>query len=111
MGSVAYKEGGLLVITSDQAPSSGEFADWSSCCVQPEFPNLPASPSASGPEGGGRVGALLLSPLIKRGYSREPYNHFSLLRTIEDIFGLSHLGYAALPGVRSFRPSIFNGSK
>ncbi|HYM55595.1 MAG TPA: hypothetical protein VES97_09545, partial [Solirubrobacteraceae bacterium] len=41
LGSKAYREGGLLVITVDEAPSSGEFADSSSCCGQPQFPNLP----------------------------------------------------------------------
>lgn len=109
MSSAAYREGGLLVITFDQAPAEGELADSSSCCGAPEFPNLHAS--ASAPEGGGRVGALLLSPFIKHGVSRHPYDHFSLLRTIEDIFGLTHLGYAALPKVDSFKASIFAGAK
>ena len=108
-GSKAYKESGLLAITVDEAPSSGEFADSSSCCGQPQFPNLPASTSALGPPGGGQVGALLLSPYIaKAGVSQEPYNHFSLLRTIEDLFGLAHLGYAGLSKVNSFEPSIFS---
>jgi hypothetical protein len=108
-GSKAYKENGLLAITTDEAPSSGEFADSSSCCGQPQFPNLPAPSSALGPEGGGQVGALLLSPFIaKAGVSQEPYNHFSLLRTIEDLFGLPHLGYAGLSKVSSFEPSIFS---
>ena len=108
LGSKAYKESGLLAITVDEAPSSGEFADSSSCCGQPQFPNLPASSSALGPEGGGQVGALLLSPYIaKAGVSQEPYNHFSLLRTTEDLFGLKHLGYAGLSKVNSFEPSIF----
>jgi hypothetical protein len=111
MASKAYKESGLLVITVDQAPSTGQFADSSSCCGQPQFPNLPPSTSGLGPEGGGQVGALLLSPFIKQGVSQEPYNHFSLLRTIEDFFGLSHLGYAALPKVSSFETSIFTQPK
>jgi phosphatidylinositol-3-phosphatase len=108
LGSKAYKEAGLLAITVDQAPSTGEFADSSSCCGQPQFPNLPASTSGLGPEGGGQVGALLLSPFIKQGVSQEPYDHFSLLRTIEDVFGVSHLGYAGLPKVSSFEASIFS---
>jgi hypothetical protein len=107
-GSKAYKENGLLVITVDQAPSSGAFADSSSCCAQPSFPNLPASSSPLGPKGGGQVGALLLSPFIKQGVSQEPYNHFSLLRTVEDLFDLDHLGYAGLSKVSSFEPAIFS---
>ena len=110
-GSKAYRESGLLAITVDQAPSSGEYADSSSCCGQPQFPNLPSSSSGLGPEGGGQVGALLLSPFIKQGVSQEPYNHFSLLRTIEDLFGLSHLGYAALSKVHAFEAAIFTQPK
>jgi hypothetical protein len=111
LASKAYKENGLLAITVDEAPSSGEFADSSSCCGQPQFPNLPPSTSALGPEGGGQVGALLLSPFIKQGVSQEPYNHFSLLRTIEDLFGLKHLGYAGLSKVSSFEPAIFSAHR
>jgi len=108
--SKAYKDGGLLVITVDDAPSSGEFADSSSCCGQPLFPNIVPSTTSTGlsPRGGGAVGALLLSPFIKgASTSQEPYNHFSLLRTIEDLFDLRHLGYAALPGVKPFEASMF----
>jgi hypothetical protein len=109
LGSKAYREGGLLAITVDEAPSSGEFADSSSCCGQPSFPNLPAPTGALGPSGGGQVGALLLSPFIKGGsLDQEPYNHFSLLRTVEDLFGLSHLGYAGGKGVNSLAASIFS---
>jgi hypothetical protein len=35
------------------------------------------------------------------------YNHYSLLHTVEDIFGLPHLGDAAMPQVRSFGPDVF----
>jgi phosphatidylinositol-3-phosphatase len=112
LASKAYKENGLLVITVDEAPSSGEYADSSSCCGQPSFPNLPAPASAIGPPGGGQVGALLLSPFIKGGNLEQgAYNHFSLLRTVEDLFGLKHLGYAAGKEVSSFSPSLFSASK
>jgi len=39
--------------------------------------------------------------------STVPYNHYSLLRSIEDIFGLPHLGNAATARVRSFGPDVF----
>jgi phosphatidylinositol-3-phosphatase len=111
LASQAYKHGGLLVITTDEAPSSGEYADSSSCCGQPRFPNLPgpAGPAAAlPPEGGGQVGALLLSPFVKGGaLNQESFNHFSLLRTFEDLFGVKHLGYAAGAHVSSLEPSLF----
>ncbi len=57
---------------------------------------------------GGRTGAVLLSPLIRPGtVSTVPYNHYSLLRTLEEIFGLPHLGDAAMPQVRSFGADVF----
>ena len=114
--SKAYKENGLLVITVDQAPTSGPFEDSSSCCGQPQFPNIPAPASTVAglpSKGGGEVGALLLSPYVKGATtnSEEQYNHFSLLRTIEDFFGVKHLGYAALKGVSSFSPSLYTAYK
>lgn len=114
-GSKAYKENGLLVITVDQAPASGEFADSSSCCGQPAFPNLPAASGSAaglGPGGGGQVGALLLSPFVKKQGTlvQDEYNHFSLLATIEQLFGLKRLGYAGLSEVKPLSPSVFSGS-
>ncbi|HST55751.1 MAG TPA: alkaline phosphatase family protein [Solirubrobacteraceae bacterium] len=127
--SPAYKDGGMLVITVDQAPSSGALQDSSSCCGQPRFPGLaPASGSAGAgagagtsgaggavtlpPSGGGQVGALVLSPFVKANtVSQSTYNHFGLLRTIEDLFDLKHLGYAAASGVSSFDSTVFTAYK
>jgi hypothetical protein len=112
LASKAYKKGGLLIITVDEAPSSGAFADSSSCCGQPQFPNLPAATGTVAglpSKGGGEVGALLLSPYVKaNSTNQEQYNHFSLLRTIEDLYKLKHLGYAGSSGVSSFGPSVFS---
>ena len=105
MAAPAYRDGGLIVITFD------EGSDSAACCsetsgISPSHPNVPL-PGKTGP-GGGRTGAVLLSPLIRPGtVSTVAYNHYSLLRSIEDIFGLPHLGDAAMPQVRSFGPDIF----
>jgi hypothetical protein len=111
LASAAYRKDGLLVITVDGAPTTGELADSSSCCGQPRFPNLPPPTGKAallGPEGGGQVGALLLSPFVKGGsVSQERYNHFSLLRTIENVFGMPHLGYAGLAKVSAFDGGLF----
>ncbi len=113
--SKAYKENGLLVITVDEAPATGPNSDSSSCCGQPQFPNLPAPATVVKglpSKGGGEVGALLLSPYVKGGATnQEQYNHYSLLRTIEDLFALKHLGYAGLSGVSSFNSSVFSAYK
>jgi hypothetical protein len=58
--------------------------------------------------GGGDSGAVLLSPFIKPGtVSTVRYNHFSLLRTIQSIFGLAHTGNAADPRSRTIGRDVF----
>ena len=88
-GSPAFKKDGLLEVTFDESDSG----DASSCCNQTPGPTA-ASPGLSGP-GGGRTGAVLISPFIKGGTTSDvPYNHYSTLATVEDIFGLARLGQA-----------------
>ena len=89
-GSPAFKRGGLLEITFDE----GADTDTSSCCGEAPGPGS-AQPGISGP-GGGRVGALLISPYIRPGsISNRAYNHYSSLATWERLFGLKRLAYAA----------------
>jgi hypothetical protein len=116
--SLAYKDGGMIAVTFAQAPQEGEAADESGCCLDLDFPNLPDAGSqapATGPVhehgGGGRVGLLLLSPFIEPGTTSEAYfNHFSLLITIEELFELERIGYAAEPALTGFDESIFNAA-
>ena len=69
----AYRDGGLIVVTFD------EGSDSAACCgeasgLRPDHPNVPL-PGKNGP-GGGRIGAVLLSPLIRPGtISTVDYNH------------------------------------
>ena len=120
--SAAYKDAGLIAITFDQAPQTGPDADPTGCCDTPAYPNLPAAPAPGRPGrsraarhvrrdgGGGRVGMLLISSFVKPGSSNEIayYNHFSFLRSIEDLFGLDHLGYANNPALPAFDKTVYN---
>jgi hypothetical protein len=69
--------------------------------------------------GGGDTGSVLISPYITPGtVSTRYYNHYSWLRTMEDLFdvdhyspgidGAGHLGYAAQPGLAPFGADVFN---
>ena len=101
LASPAYQHDGMLIITFDEAD-----ADSTACCNTPPSPNA-AQPGGSGP-GGGRVGALLLSPQIAAGHENStPYNHYALLGSIENLFGLSHLGFAGAPGLDFFGNDVF----
>lgn len=104
--SPAFRKDGLLIITFDE--SDGKAPDaFNACCDEKPLATDPNQPGFSGP-GGGRIGAVLLSPFIRPGtVSSMPYNHYSLLRSVEDIFGLGHLGYAAEPGLRPFGRDVF----
>jgi hypothetical protein len=61
--------------------------------------------------GGGQVGLLLISPYVKPGTADlvDYYNHFSLLATIENLFGVKRLGYAGDLSLPVFDAAIFNG--
>jgi phosphatidylinositol-3-phosphatase len=126
LASPAYKEDGLLIITFDESnftesvstdTSTGQTTvditfPGQTCCDQQPGPNLKGvrpgtitlvnTPTlveniVDNGFGGDRIGALLLSPFVKPGSTSDVgYNHYSLLRSLEDIFKLDgHLGYAA----------------
>jgi Phosphoesterase family len=109
-----------LTLSAEGAPgflAAGQTAD-------PLYDATDATP------GGGDTGSVLISPLIKPGTTSSTfYNHYSWLRTMEDIFGVSdgrdhanlpggtvsggvdgdgHLGFAAQPGLAPFGPDVFN---
>ena len=106
LASPAYKKDGLLVVTFDEAEVSQGQDDAAACCNEQPGPNSPL-PGIYG-MGGGRVGAVLLSPFVAPGTTNDtPYNHYSLLRSVEDIFGLDHLGYAGQDGLKPFGDDVF----
>jgi hypothetical protein len=102
-----FRRSGLLIVTFDEGEISGSGADSSACCNEPSGPNTLA-PGISGP-GGGRVGAVLISKFIRPGSVNDtPYNHYSLLRSVEDLFRLDHLGYAGQAGLVPFGSDVYN---
>jgi hypothetical protein len=84
--SPTYRHDGMIVITFDEAADT----DTSSCCG--EVPGTTGVVPEAGPSfGGGKVGAVLLSPLLTAHTSSCAYNHFSMLHTYEDLFGIKTL--------------------
>ena len=62
---------------------------------------------------------MLISRYIRPGsISDQPYNHYSWLRSMEDLFhitnggtdGEGHLGFAAADGLRPFGPDVYNNA-
>jgi hypothetical protein len=104
MASPAYRDGGMVIINFDES----EASDADACCGEQPNPGGSPSPGISGP-GGGRTGAVILSPFTTPGtVSHVPYNHYSLLRSLEDLFGVEHLGFAAAEGLVPFGADIYS---
>ena len=138
LASPAFKQDGLLIINFDESdfatearstdPATGKTTititfEGKACCGQQLGPNVtrPSTqviPVTAALEyksvvegiGGDRIGAVLISPFIKPGtVTDRPYNHYALLKTLEDIFQVGgYLGYANQPGLAPFGTDIFN---
>jgi hypothetical protein len=144
MASPAFQKDGLIQVVFDEAfppykMYGNSIADYTgnadpalntptdtaqsvvACCNELPGPNT-SQPGfqAFGQDttpGGGVTGAVMISRFITPGsISDQPYNHYSWLRSTEDLFGVrsggtdgqGHLGYAAMDGLRPFGPDVFN---
>ncbi len=105
LNSPAFKTDGELIITADESDSPQ--SDATACCGEGPGPNTPL-PGIAG-LGGGRIGALVLSRWTAGNtWSTTPYNHYSLLASLEDVFRLPYLGYAQTAGLNRFGLDLYN---
>jgi hypothetical protein len=104
LAAPAFQRDGLLLITFDEAG----LQDASACCDEGPGPNSPL-PGISG-SGGGVVGAVAISPttITPNTWNDTPYNHYSLLCSLENLFWLPKLGYAGSPSVPCFGNDVYN---
>jgi hypothetical protein len=124
LGSPAYRSGNtLVVITFDEAAVNATDPTYAAaCCNEQPGPNTmaPGSSAATSDSapGGGRTGAVLLNPrYLKAGTidTAGSYNHYSALRSYEDLLGLTtggtdgsgHLGFAGASGLKPFGHDVF----
>jgi phospholipase C len=85
--SSAWRDGGALVVTWDEGTDSRGLD--------------PATGAVLADGGGGNVLTLVIAPGVRAGEKvGTPFDHYSLLRTVEDAFGLPLLRAAAAPGTR-----------
>jgi hypothetical protein len=125
LASPAYRHGDLLVvITFDEADVDQSDPTYAAaCCNEATGPNTRAPGNAGlstdTAPGGGQIGALLLNPRYVKPGSTDTtgsYNHYSALRSYEDLLGLTkggadgagHLGFAAAKGLAPFGTDVFN---
>ncbi len=80
LASPAWRDNGVLFVIWDEGQGSA------GCCGEP---------------GGGHTLALVIAAQGRRGFRSDiPYDHYSVLRTIEEAWQLGLLGHAADPGIR-----------
>jgi hypothetical protein len=90
LASKDFGKDGALIITFDES----EGADVRGCC-------------------GNAVGGKIFTSVISRavtnpgGHTATQYNHYSVLRTIEDNFGVDCLGHACDPGIQPFGTDVW----
>ena len=122
-------EGATSTVGGTSCPSGSEAATTSGCVTAD-----PLYDPTDFTAGGGDTGTVLISPLIKPGtVSSTYYNHYSALRTLEDLLltgrtcsepsngdtplaagtvcggldGKGHIGYAAQAGLATFGSDVF----
>ena len=120
-GTAVTPTGPVTAVTLGAEGAAGYLAPGQT--IDPLYNDDEATP------GGGDSGSVLISPLIKPGTTSSVfYNHYSWLRTMEDIFqvaqggsygrlpvgtvsggidGAGHLGFAAQPGLAPFGRDVF----
>ena len=140
--SPAYQQDGLIIINFDEAGTASSTSGGTtvvngkttiianeigaSCCGQQTGPNVTRPGDAYIPVsatvqynihyqgvGGDRTGAVLLSKWITPGtVSTTPYNHYSMLRSLENIFQTNgYLGYADDSTLVTFGSDVFTNLK
>ncbi|MEO5965444.1 MAG: alkaline phosphatase family protein [Candidatus Limnocylindrales bacterium] len=112
--SKAWTGNSVIFILSDEADYDGTasstdfWADVSGCCDSPGYGSAAPLPPGyvlvdngthvwnEGQFGGGKVPAIVVARNGSGPIADDtPYNHYSLLRTIEQVWHLGYLGYAA----------------
>ncbi|MGV1050249.1 MAG: alkaline phosphatase family protein [Solirubrobacterales bacterium] len=99
-----YRDHGAILVTFDESETGAQ-----SCCNEPIGPNTINNGGPQPGNGGGRIGAVVVSPCIEPGtVAPTPYNHYSMLRWVEDNFGLPHLGDAGTDALAAFGSDVFD---
>jgi phosphatidylinositol-3-phosphatase len=104
MSSRAWTQHSAIFIVADEGdftdnPVNGGWDSPAGCCDSPVLPAGDPDISASWPGGlygGGLVPAIVIDPSGPHHFvSNVPYNHYSLLRTVEDDWHLGELGFTS----------------
>ncbi len=97
-GSAAYDDKTAVLILPSHAPQTSPAPDRSACCT-----DRPWITGDAATAGGGRTGAVVLSPLVRPGaVLDEALDQYDALRTISTALAVRPLGYAGRAEVKGF---------
>ncbi|NMP24841.1 alkaline phosphatase family protein [Sulfobacillus harzensis] len=124
MNSKAWHSGpSAIFITEDETsydasmPQIGEWASDLGTAGSPVVPSgtvlggYAAFPFPGGVNGGGRIPAVVITNTARHVVSSQPFNQFSILKTIESAWHLGYLGQAANPKVHTMSVFFHGGTK
>lgn len=102
LATAAYREHGLILITFDASQEAASHA----------ASDTRAPTAAKAGEGQGRrVGALIVSPFVRSGTrTDESFNTYSLLKSLERLFGVPLLGHASEPDVAELGGQVYRSA-
>ena len=104
--SPAYADGGLIAIVGDRPPAATVPRRARRALAPTAYANVGDAAAAGA---GFPVGALLISPSTPSGtVDATPANAFTLLRTLQRIYGVDPLGYAGASGVAPLPDNLFS---
>ena len=101
MHSTSWTSHSVIFILTDETtytgnPATGGWLNADGCCDAPALPPGTMLLPKGGTYGGGLIPFIAVGGIVKRGYvSHFDYNHYALLRTIEDAWGLDRLGFTS----------------
>ena len=124
MESPAWRSGpSAIFITYDETSydaSMPQNGNWASNLGAAGSPIVPKGtvlggnshfPVPGGINGGGRIPAIVITNTAGHIVSNEPFNQFSILKTIESAWHLGYLGQAANPAVHTMSVFFHGGTK
>lgn len=124
MRSKAWHSGpSAIFVVEDETSydaSMPQIGEWASHLGTAGSPSVPAGtilggnskfPFPGGINGGGRIPAVVITNTARHVVSAEPFNQFSILKTIESAWHLGYLGHAANPDVHTLNVFFHGGTQ
>jgi phosphatidylinositol-3-phosphatase len=108
LATTAYREHGLILLVFDSGPAAANATAASAAPPRDRGAHRAVISKATE---GATVGALIVSPFVNAGTkTSEAFDTYSLLRSLERLFGVPLLGHAADQGVAELGAQVYRST-